>query len=293
MVNAMERRDRGVLEQGFRALACLIAVIFASLALSFGTAGAFAQTVATASPPAVPVAPAPVAAVPRFDLAGFVLSVGDRVSVRVAGEDSLTTETMVGPAGLIDVALIGPIPAANQTVAAVQDAIAAALRDGYLNNPQVSLNVLTLMPVTVIGEVQSPGEIAYRGDLTVLNLVSAAGGFTTMANQTRVAIRAAGETTAVEYPLNATTIVAPGDEVRFLKSAFYILGEVNNPGEYRLTEGLTVMAAVATARGFTTRANQTRVLIQRAGEAEERAYRLTPDLRVQSGDTLRIAERYF
>jgi polysaccharide export outer membrane protein len=74
---------------------------------------------------------------------------------------------------------------------------------------------------------------------------------------------------------------------------FFILGEVTKPGEYPYSNGLTVMNAVATASGFSYRASKKKVFIKRAGEAVEKRYDLVPDLEVQPGDTIRIAERYF
>jgi protein involved in polysaccharide export with SLBB domain len=74
---------------------------------------------------------------------------------------------------------------------------------------------------------------------------------------------------------------------------FYILGEVNKPGEYPYTSGLTVMRAVATAQGFTYRANQRKVFIKRVGEASEHPVPLTADTFLEPGDTIRIVERYF
>lgn len=74
---------------------------------------------------------------------------------------------------------------------------------------------------------------------------------------------------------------------------FYILGEVNRPGEYPYTDGLTVMKAVATAQGYTYRANQKRVFIKRAHETEEKAYPLQAATSVGPGDTIRIPERFF
>lgn len=73
----------------------------------------------------------------------------------------------------------------------------------------------------------------------------------------------------------------------------YILGEVNKPGEYPYAIGLTVRGAVAKADGFTYRANEKRVFIKSAGETAERGYKLTADIPVAPGDTLRIGERYF
>ena len=74
---------------------------------------------------------------------------------------------------------------------------------------------------------------------------------------------------------------------------YYILGEVENAGEYPYTDGLTVINAVATAGGFSYRANTRRVFIRRAGSAEEIEVPLTATTPVQPGDTIRIAERFF
>ena len=74
---------------------------------------------------------------------------------------------------------------------------------------------------------------------------------------------------------------------------FYILGEVNKPGKYTYSSGLTVLNAVATAEGFTYRANKRRVFVKHAGAADETEVKLTPATPVQPGDTIRIGERYF
>ena len=74
---------------------------------------------------------------------------------------------------------------------------------------------------------------------------------------------------------------------------FYILGEVMKPGEYPYTNGLTVLNAVATASGFTYRADKKKVFIKRAATDEEKAQELTPTTPVEPGDTIRIGERFF
>ena len=74
---------------------------------------------------------------------------------------------------------------------------------------------------------------------------------------------------------------------------FYILGEVQKPGEYPYSNGLTVLNAVATANGFTYRANTKKVFIKRGGENAEHEYPLTSITQVAPGDTIRIAERFF
>lgn len=74
---------------------------------------------------------------------------------------------------------------------------------------------------------------------------------------------------------------------------FYILGEVNKPGEYPYTNSLTVMNAVATAQGFTYRADTKKVYVKRATDASEQSYPLTSTTPVAPGDTIRIGERFF
>lgn len=74
---------------------------------------------------------------------------------------------------------------------------------------------------------------------------------------------------------------------------FYILGEVNKPGQYPFRVGLTVHQAVATAEGFTYRANTRRVLIKRDGSDEEVEVRLTAATPVEPGDTIRVKERFW
>lgn len=74
---------------------------------------------------------------------------------------------------------------------------------------------------------------------------------------------------------------------------FYILGEVEKPGTYPYTSGLTVLNAVATAGGFTYRADKKSVYIKHNGETSEVKGELKPSTLVAPGDTIRIGERFF
>jgi polysaccharide export outer membrane protein len=99
---------------------------------------------------------------------------------------------------------------------------------------------------------------------------------------------------AVEERLSDGYLNDPRVNVEVLNfRPFYILGEVEESGEYPYTDGLTVMNAVATAGGFTYRANTRVVYIKRNGSNQEMAIMLTPSTPVQPGDTIRIAERFF
>lgn len=74
---------------------------------------------------------------------------------------------------------------------------------------------------------------------------------------------------------------------------FYILGEVNTPGQYEYAQGMTVLAAVARAGGYTYRANKSEIFLKREGSTEELHVRLDSDIAIRPGDTIRIGERYF
>jgi protein involved in polysaccharide export with SLBB domain len=74
---------------------------------------------------------------------------------------------------------------------------------------------------------------------------------------------------------------------------YYILGEVNRPGEYPFVSGLTMMNAIASAGDFTYRADRGRVLVKSADSPNEREVVLTPTTTIRPGDTIRIRERFF
>ncbi len=75
--------------------------------------------------------------------------------------------------------------------------------------------------------------------------------------------------------------------------SFFVLGEVKMPGTFAYSIGMTALNAIALAQGFTPRAQKSIVFIRMAGSSNEEAYRLTPDLRVRPGDTIRLGEKYF
>lgn len=74
---------------------------------------------------------------------------------------------------------------------------------------------------------------------------------------------------------------------------YYVLGEVEKPGRYPALEGTTILGAIATAGGFTYRADQKKVFIRRSGSQTE--YEVSPNANVfvTPGDVIRVAERYF
>jgi Periplasmic protein involved in polysaccharide export len=74
---------------------------------------------------------------------------------------------------------------------------------------------------------------------------------------------------------------------------FYIIGEVNKPGEYPFENGLNVLGAIALAGGYTYRANDSQIYVRRAGSDREEGMRADSSTRVYPGDIIRVAERLF
>ncbi|KAF0183757.1 MAG: polysaccharide export outer membrane protein [Caulobacteraceae bacterium] len=269
------------------------------------TAAPAAQTPPAAPIAAQPASGAPAAAGPSAQPGaqpgtqgastdGYVLGINDRVRVLVFGEQSLSGEFLVDSTGRIAMPFIGEVQAAGLTRRQLEEDLEKKLSaEEILLDPRVSVDFLNLRPYYILGEVTKPGEYPYTQGLNVFNAVATAGGFTTLANQTRIMIKRQGEAVETEYSLLSPVTVQPGDTIRVIKGAFYILGEVNRPGEYAFSEGLTVQNAVATAGGFTYRANTRQVFVKHRNEAQERRVQMSASLPVQPGDTIRITERFF
>ena len=144
----------------------------------------------------------------------YRLGAADKVRVNVFGEEALTGEFTVGGSGKISLPLLGEVQAAGLTISEFQEVIAVALRQGYINEPRVSAEVLNYRPFYILGEVNKPGEYPYTNNLTVLNAVATAEGFTYRADTRRVYIKRADTAGEQTFPLTTATQVAPGDTIR-------------------------------------------------------------------------------
>lgn len=145
--------------------------------------------------------------------AEYRLGPGDQLRITVFGETELSGQFLVGSQGRIAYPLVGEVQAAGMTVLEFTESLQTALQQ-YLRSPNVSVEVANYRPFFILGEVQRPGTYPYSANLTVLNAVATAGGFTPRANRGRVFIRHANEPEERLYPLEITTPVLPGDTVR-------------------------------------------------------------------------------
>ena len=118
----------------------------------------------------------------------YRLGAGDRVRITVFEQESLTNTYSVDQSGYIAFPLIGAVPARGSTVQQIEGTIAGKLRNGYLRDPDVSVEVDRYRPVFVMGEVGAAGQYSYVPGMTVQKAIAMAGGFSPRANQGSVDI---------------------------------------------------------------------------------------------------------
>ena len=147
--------------------------------------------------------------VQTFDDRVYQLGVGDRLRVTVYNEVDLSGEFDVGPAGTVNLPLIGEVVAKGRTIPEVEDAAEELFLQGYLKSPSVSIEVLNYRPFYILGEVNSPGSYPFVNGMTVLNAVALAGGFTYRASEDSVLLKREGATSEVSVAVD--TPVLPGD----------------------------------------------------------------------------------
>jgi len=116
----------------------------------------------------------------------YVLGAGDRVRITVFEQASLTNSYAVDQSGYISFPLVGAVPARGQTTKQIEKMLAEKLRQGYLRDPDISVEVDQYRPVFVMGEVGAAGQYAYVPGMTVQKAVATAGGYTPRAYQSDV-----------------------------------------------------------------------------------------------------------
>lgn len=143
----------------------------------------------------------------------YVLGSGDKLRLIVYGEDDLSGQFDVTGTGKVSLPLIGQVQAAGLTLEQFEKEVGDRLSQGYLTNPKVSAEVLNYRPFYIMGEVEKPGQYPYTSDMTILNAIAVAGGYTYRANNDSVYITR-GNNPEAQYPASQQVKVLPGDVVR-------------------------------------------------------------------------------
>lgn len=150
----------------------------------------------------------------------YRLAMGDKVRIAVFNESNLSGEYTIGPDGKITLPLAGEIVAAGLTVPELQQTVTKTLKDGLVQDPNVTVTAADLRPYYILGEVNKPGKYSYTPELTVMNAVATAEGFTYRADMGAIYVRHASDPSEKEVDLTATTAVLPGDTIRVTQRYF-------------------------------------------------------------------------
>ncbi len=142
---------------------------------------------------------------------GYRIGAGDRLTIRVLGQQDLTGDYLVDAAGNISMPLIRNLAVAGMSTPDIENAITARLQQGFLREPSVSVQLAIARPFYIMGQVNQAGSFAYRPGITIQGAVAMAGGFSPRADHNKVLLtrKLLNGTHTARVPV--TTQLYPGD----------------------------------------------------------------------------------
>ncbi len=155
-------------------------------------------------------APAPGLAPPAIE-GGYTLDSGDRLRIVVFGQDGLTNSYVVGAGGTIDMPLIGSVVARGVSTDQLAARISERLRNGFIREPHVAVEIESYRPFFILGEVTQPGQYPYVANMTAETAVAIAGGFTPRALRKSVILNRNYLGRQVRMAVPLTFPLRPGD----------------------------------------------------------------------------------
>jgi len=253
-----------------------------------------------------------------FADADYVLGPEDEISITVWDHPDLTRKARINIEGKISFPLIGELQVTGLSQLQVEKKLKEMLADGYVVDPQVSVQVTEYrsQKIFVIGEVNSPGAYPLTRKTLLVEAIAMAGGVKPEADQEIMIVRPK-EKVGVQTPLlpdqadpselikvrlrdvlegersqnvqvlNLDTIFIPKIKV------FYVTGEVKRPGQYTFMKGMTVLHAVSTAGGFTEKAAKKKVKTVREKDGKKVDLFLTMEDLIEPGDTIVVPESFW
>lgn len=239
----------------------------------------------------------------------YRLAEGDAIRVVVFQNPDLTVETRVSESGAISYPLIGTVQVGGLTIEAAASRIAKGLKDGgFVLQPQVNIVLLQIRgnQVSVLGQVNRPGRYPLETFNTrISDMLAMAGGIAPVGSDIVILSgMREGKPFRKEIDLPAIYIdnkpaedinVAPGDVLYVHRApVYYIYGEAQRAGSYRIERGMTIQQALAQGGGSTIRGTEKRLRLHRRGsdgKIEEMAPELTEAIRPD--DVLYVRESLF
>jgi polysaccharide export outer membrane protein len=239
----------------------------------------------------------------------YKLGPGDNIRINVFRNPELTLETRVSEGGSITYPLIGAIEVGGLTIGAAETKIGDALREGgYLQQPQVNIVLMQVRgsQVAVLGLVGRPGRYPLETfNMLLSDILAQAGGISPTGADSLILtgiregkpfhreIDVAG--IFLDQRRENNVMVAGGDVIYVHRSpVYYVYGEIQRPGSYRVERGMFVMQALALAGGPTARGTERRLRLYRrnaAGILEKLSPEMTDEIRAD--DVLYVNESLF
>jgi len=219
--------------------------------------------------------------------------------MKVFDVDELTQDVRVGDQGDAVFTFLGSLHVAGLTTAEVQGLVETSLQKGdYVQDPHVSVMIVEYgtQGVSVLGQVAKPGVYPVLGARTLLDVISQAGGITTIAaHEATVKRRQGGDVFTASLSDNPNELLAsdvelwPGDTVIVPKAGLvYVMGDVGRPGGFVMENSgrVTLLEVVALASGVNRTAAQTktRLIRKTVGGYEEKPINLKRILEGKDAD---------
>jgi polysaccharide biosynthesis/export protein len=240
---------------------------------------------------------------------GYVMGPGDTVKIAVYQNPDMAIETRVSEVGSVTFPLLGPVEIGGLTAAQAEIRIASLLKSGgFVPRAQVTILVTQFRSrqVSVLGQVNHPGRYAIEEpSVRLTDVLAMAGGIAPTGGETVTVIRAGevgeqrmeidllGLFDAPSQPRNIE--LANGDTVFVPRiPVFYIYGEVQKPGAYRLERRMTVMQAVSLASGLTMRGSEKGLrIVRRNANGTAKSFTAGAEDFVLQDDVIYIKESLF
>lgn len=147
--------------------------------------------------------------------AGYRLGAGDKIRVIVLQDTEFSGDYEVNASGGISARMLGPIQIVGKTIPEIEEMLRDKYKaQGYLVAPRLSVELVSMRPFYIIGEVTRPGQFPYANCLRVIQAIAIGGGFTRRAGKTRLTIKRFYSTAAEEEYVTEDTLVEPGDVIR-------------------------------------------------------------------------------
>lgn len=251
---------------------------------------------------------------------GYRIGPKDLIEIKVFEVPELNIERRVSEEGTINLPLIGDVPAKGLTDVELAARLKALLESKYVQRASVSVQVREFRsaPISVIGAVKQPGNLAFSGRWTLLEAISAAGGLTEDHGNTIYVLRHADNGLSDQVSVNVDDLMVRADPDANLpifandiinipakvEITVFCLGQVKQPGAvvFQSTERITLLTAIARAGGLTDRASS-KIQIKRQDRAgrdveQEVNYKRIvagkdPDVELKSGDIVIVKESFF